>query len=217
MRVIGAGFGRTGTSSLQSALEELLGGKCYHMKDVMVYPDHLRAWHDFAVGKTSEMDWERLLAGYAAAVDFPVCVYYEELMEIFPEAKVILTVRDGQSWWKSFNRLMSIVDKVRFLCFLLPKLRKISQFTDKIIIQNVFGGRLEQEHCIGIFERHNEAVRARVPKDRLLEYDVKQGWEPLCGFLEAPIPDKPFPHLNVGKRSLYKLFGQTALTGFKRS
>jgi len=216
MKVIGAGFGRTGTSSLQAALEELLGGKCYHMKDVMTQPAQLQAWHDFAVGKTPAMDWERLFAGYVATVDCPVCIYYKELLEVFPEAKIILTVRDSQNWWKSFHRLMSIVNKARLLRFLVPKLRKISQFTDKIIIENVFEGRMEKEHCINIFERLNDAVREWVPKDRLLEYDVRQGWEPLCEFLEAPIPEKPFPHLNVGKRSLYKLFGQTALNGFRR-
>ena len=216
LKIIGAGFGRTGTSSLQVALEELLGGKCYHMKEVMLQTAHLQTWHEFAVGKTPAMDWGWLFADYTATVDCPVCMYYAELMEVFPEAKVILTIRDPQQWWKSFNRLMSTVNKARLLCFLVPKLRKIAEFADKIIIQDVFGGRLEKEHCIRIFERHNETVRKVVPKDRLLEYDVRQGWEPLCKLLEAPIPKQPFPHLNVGKRSLYKLFGQTVIHGFKR-
>jgi len=209
LKIIGAGFGRTGTSSLQVALEELLGGKCYHMKDIMLQPAQLQAWHEFALAKTPAMDWEGLFADYIATVDCPVCMYYEELMEVFPEAKVILTVRDPQQWWKSFNRLMSIVDKARLLRFLVPKLRKMAQFTDKIIIQDVFEGRMEKEHCIRIFEKHNDRVREVVPKGRLLEYDVRQGWEPLCEFLKVPVPGKPFPHLNAGKRSLYKLFGKT--------
>jgi hypothetical protein len=215
MEAIGAGFGRTGTSSLQAALEELLGGKCYHMKDIMMHPAQLKAWHEFALGKTSKMDWERLFAGYVAIVDCPVCIYYKEIMGIFPEAKIILTVRDSQSWWKSFNSLMSLVNKARLLRFLVPKLRKLSQFADKIIIENVFGGRMEKENCINIFERHNQEVRELVPKGRLLEYDVTQGWKPLCDFLGVAIPKKPFPHLNAGKRSLYKLFGQSVLKGFR--
>jgi hypothetical protein len=215
MKAIGAGFGRTGTSSLQAALEELLGGKCYHMKDIMTQPSQLKAWHEFAVGKTSKMDWERLFTGYVASVDCPACIYYKEIMEVFPEAKIILTVRDSQSWWKSFNRLMSLVNKVRLLSFFIPKLRKLSQFADKIIIANVFGGRMEKENCINIFERHNQEVRELVPKDRLLEYDIAQGWKPLCEFLGVAVPKKPFPHLNAGKRSLYKLFGQSALKGFR--
>ena len=216
MKAIGVGFGRTGTSSLQAALEALLGGKCYHMKDVMMQTDHLQVWHEFATGKTCSMDWGHLFKGYVATVDFPVCIYYKELMETFPEAKIILTVRDAENWWKSFNRLMSIVNKVRFLRFFIPKLQKISQFTDKIIIENVFNGKLEKDHCIKIFERHNETVRKLVPKERLLEYDIKQGWAPLCEFLETVIPQKPFPYLNVGKRSLYKLFGQAAFNTFVR-
>ena len=215
MKVIGAGFGRTGTSSLQAALEELLGGKCYHMKDIIMYPAQLKMWQEFALGKTPAMDWDRLFAGYAASVDCPACIYYKEIMEVFPEAKIILTVRDSQSWWKSFNRLMSLVNKARLLRFFIPKLRKLSQFTDTIIIENVFGGRMEKENCINIFERHNQEVRELVPKDRLLEYDVAQGWKPLCKFLGVAVPKKPFPHLNAGKRSLYKLFGQSALKGFR--
>jgi hypothetical protein len=215
MKVIGAGFARTGTSSLQAALEELLGEKCYHMKDIMMYPAQLKMWHDFALGKTPAMDWELLFAGYAASVDCPACIYYKEIMEIFPEAKIILTVRDSQAWWKSFNRLMSLVDKARLLRFFIPKLRKLSRFADKIIIENVFGGRMEKENCINIFERHNQEVREWVPKGRLLEYEVTQGWKPLCDFLGVAIPKKPFPHLNAGKQSLYKLFGQSALKGFK--
>ena len=215
MKVIGAGFGRTGTSSLQTSLEELLGGKCYHMKDIIKHPAQLKMWHDFAVGKTPAMDWERLFAGYVAMVDCPVCIYYKEIMEVFPEAKIILTVRDSQSWWKSFSRLMSVVNKARLLRFFVPKLRKLSEFADKIIIQNVFKGRMEKENCIHIFERHNQEVRESVPEDRLLEYDVTKGWEPLCEFLRVEVPKKPFPHLNVGKRSLYKLFVQSALKGFR--
>jgi hypothetical protein len=215
MKAIGAGFGRTGTSSLQSALEELLGGKCYHMKDIVLLPAQLQMWHEFAVGEKSTMDWELLFKGYMAIVDCPVCIYYKEIMEVFPEAKIILTVRDSQSWWKSFNRLMSLVNKARLLSFFVPKFRKLSQFADKIIIENVFGGRMEKENCINIFERHNQAVREWVPKDRLLEYDVAQGWKPLCEFFGVEIPKKPFPHLNAGKRSLQKLFVQSLLKGFK--
>ncbi len=211
MQVIGAGFGRTGTSSLQKALEELLGGRCYHMKDIMTNPVQLQSWHDFAVGKTSSLDWKRLLEGYAAAVDCPVCLYYKELMDVFPEAKVILTLRDSDSWWRSFNRLMSLVDKARLLCFLSPKLSKVARFTDTIIIENAFNGKLEKEQCIHIFESHNAAVRKTVPQERLLEYDVRQGWQPLCDFLGLTVPDNHFPHLNAGRWSLYKLFGKGIL------
>jgi hypothetical protein len=217
MKVIGAGFGRTGTSSLQSALEEILGGKCYHMMTISRRPDHLKVWHDFALGKRPAMDWKWLFKDYVACVDFPVCMFYGELMETFPDAKVILTVRDPQSWWKSFNLLMSIMDKARWLRFFGTNLRRTIEFSDKIVTQDVFGGRLEKENCIDIFERHNQEVRVRVPKERLLEYDVKQGWEPLCEFLKVPIPGKKkFPHLNAGGKTLRKLYRQTVLKDLLR-
>jgi len=213
MHIIGAGFGRTGTTSLQKALEELLGGRCYHMKDIMTNRVQLDAWHDFAVGRTPALDWKLLFEGYTAAVDCPVCLYYKELMNVFPEAKVILTLRDSESWWKSFNRLMSLVGKARLLCFMSRRLRMIARFTDTIIIENAFDGRLEKEHCMRIFESHNAAVRTTVPSERLLEYDVQQGWQPLCDYLGLTVPDKPFPHLNAGRRSLYTLFGKGMLRG----
>jgi hypothetical protein len=214
MKVIGAGFGRTGTSSLQSALEEILGGECYHMMTISRRPDHLRAWHDFALGKTPEMDWKGLFKDYVACVDFPVCMFYRELMEVFPDAKVILTVRDPQSWWRSFNVLMSIVSKARWLRFFGPNLRRNIEFSDKLVTENTFGGRLEKENCIKVFERHNQEVRESVPEERLLEFDVTQGWEPLCEFLNLPIPEKKFPHLNAGGKTLRKLYRQTVLKGF---
>jgi len=211
MKVIGAGFGRTGTSSLQAALEALLGGNCYHMKTVLLQNDHLRAWHDFATGKTAAMDWERLFHGYVAAVDFPICMYYREIMEVFPDAKVVLTLKDPLQWWESFNRMQGLINKARILCFCVPKLRAIAQFTDKVIIQDVFGGGLEKDNCIQVFKRHYEEVRAAVPRERLLEFDVRQGWAPLCQFLQVPVPAEPFPYLNAGIEPLRKLFRKTIL------
>ena len=211
MKVIGAGLGRTGTSSLQAALEELLGGNCYHMKTILLQPDHLQVWHDFATGKTSNINWKRLFEYHTASVDFPVCIYYRELMEIFPEAKVILTHRDPELWWNSFIRLQKLFNKARLFSFCVPRLQKIFRFTDKIIIDDFFEGKLEKQNCIKIFERHNTDVRAKVPKDRLLEYNIKQGWEPLCDFLNIKVPDTPFPHLNSGIEPLQKLFRRTLL------
>lgn len=211
MKVIGAGFGRTGTSSLQAALEELLGGPCYHMKSVLLQDDHLQAWHNFATGKTAEMDWEHLFHGYVAAVDFPVCIYYSGIMEKFPDAKIVLTLKGPLQWWESFSRMQGLINKTRLLCFCVPKLRTIAQFTDKIIIQDVFGGRLEKENCIEVYKRHNEEVRAAVPQERLLEFDVQQGWAPLCRFLQVPVPAKPFPYLNAGIEPLRQLFKKTLL------
>ena len=213
MKVIGAGFGRTGTASLQSALEQLLGGACYHMKALIMRPDHLRAWHDFATGTTPRMDWQRLLSGYEACADFPACLFYRQLMDVFPGAKVVLTVRDAESWWKSFSLLLKTVNRARWLRFFGPRLHMLIEFADRIIVQDAFGGSLEKDHCIQAYERHNSEVRAAVPEGRLLEFDVRQGWEPLCSFLSVPVPQTGFPHMNAGDETLRKLFRRTVLKG----
>ena len=211
IQVIGAGFGRTGTSSLQAALEILLSGPCYHMKTVLLQDEHLQAWSDFAAGVLPAMDWKRLLHGYTAAVDFPVCIYYRELMAQFPDAKIILTIRDPLQWWNSFNRLQRLTNKARLLCFCVPRLRKIARFTDTVIIQSVFGGSLDRDCCIAVYNRHIAEVRSVVPRKQLLEFDVSQGWEPLCDFLKKPVPQVPFPHLYMGMAPLRRLFRQTLL------
>ena len=97
--VIGAGFGRTGTMSLKVALEELGFGPCYHMSEVFAHPEHVELWRAAAQGK--EVDWEQIFGGYRATVDWPACSFYGELMEKYPDAKVILTVRDPQRWYES--------------------------------------------------------------------------------------------------------------------
>jgi hypothetical protein len=216
MQIIGAGFGRTGTSSLQQALEKLLGGPCYHMTAVIRQPEHLRAWYAFATGGTACMDWQKLMEGYAACVDFPACLYYRELMATFPQAKVILTLRDSESWWRSFSLLLKTVNSARWLRFFGPRLRMLIGFADRIIVRDAFGGSLEKERCIEAYERHIRQVRAEVPESRLLEFDVRQGWEPLCAFLGAPVPQCPFPHRNAGDAVLKKLFRRTVADSFLR-
>ena len=216
IQVIGAGFGRTGTSSLQAALEILLSGPCYHMKTVLLQDEHLQAWSDFAAEILPAMDWQRLLSSYTAAVDFPICIYYRELMAQFPDAKIILTIRDPQQWWNSFSRLQRLTDKARLLCFCVPKLRKIAKFTDTMIIQSVFGGKLERGRYIAVYNRHIAEVRSVVPRERLMEFDVSQGWEPLCDFLKKPVPQRSFPHLHMGMAPLRRLFRQTLLRWFLR-
>ena len=198
MHVIGAGFGRTGTASLKNALERLLGGPCYHMTTLISRPDHVQAWADFAAGRRP-MNWHQLLAGHVAAVDFPVCIYYRQLLEVFPEARVVLTLRDPNKWWNSFSRLLTTVNRVRWMRHLSPRLRLLVEFADIIITRNTFDSRLEREHCIHIFERHNAAVRALVPAERLLAFDIADGWEPLCAFLQLPVPAEPFPHEHAGR------------------
>lgn len=195
MKVIGAGFGRTGTMSLKAALEELGFDKCYHMIEVMQNPSHVRVWKQALEGKT--VDWDALFDGYQATVDWPGCTFYQELMEQYPDAKVLLSVRDPERWYTSTHQTIYTFNHNPVM-LLIPASRPIMQMTHQLIWKKTFHGQFEnRQYAIDIFNDHIETVKRTVPADRLLVYDVKQGWEPLCHFLEVPVPqDKPFPHLN---------------------
>lgn len=213
MKVIGAGFGRTGTMSMQAALETL-GYRCYHMREVPEQPGHLKAWHEFVSGRAS-MDWKALFENYEATVDFPACVYYQELLREFPDAKVVLNVRDPEPWYNSFMTLMKTVDGFRIFRF-IPKARRFIAFSD-LILGQVFNGSFERDHCIDVFNRHNQAVKESVPKDRLLVFRVQEGWEPLCEFLGCEVPEGvPFPHLNEGKETIVALARERVIGPFFR-
>lgn len=207
MKVIGAGFGRTGTMSMQAALKAL-GYRCYHMKEVPHQRGHLKMWHDFVSGR-APMDWQTLFKDYDATVDFPACVYYRELLREFPDAKVILNVREPDRWYDSFMTLRRTVDSFRIFRF-IPKARRFIDFTD-LLLSQVFDSSREREKCIAVFNKHNEEVRKNVPADRLLVFRVQEGWKPLCEFLGCDEPEGiAFPHLNEGKATVveqaYKRF-----------
>lgn len=195
MKVIGAGFMRTGTLSTQAALQTL-GYPCYHMKKVPEIKGHLDAWLGL-VADHAPMDWKKLFRDYEATVDMPACVYYEELMQEFPDAKVLLNVRDPDKWYDSFMTLRGTFKRLRPISHFIPKLRKFVRFGDALL-GSIFNGDESRENCIKVFNAHNETVQQRVPEDRLLVFRVQDGWEPLCEFLGCEVPNEPFPHLNEG-------------------
>ena len=208
MKVIGAGFGRTGPASLKAALETLGFGPCYHMMEVFANPEHANLWR--AAWRGEPVQWDGILGGYEAAVDWPACTFYAELMERYPDAKVILSVREPVRWYESTRSTIYELGRISTgsplsrLSFALLSLFLFGTFktgqgpmTEDIVWRGTFDGRFEDKsHAIEVFNRHNEEVRRRVPQDRLLVYEVKEGWEPLCGFLGVEEPDTPFPHLN---------------------
>ena len=207
LEVIGASFGRTGTLSMKAALEELGFGPCYHMSELFRNPEHMGQWR--AAMRGEPVDWERVLGDYRATVDWPGCTFYGELLERNPDAKVILTVRDPQRWYESVRdtiyRTSGAYYSVAFrlASLVTPRARRLiraSRFVSELVWEGDFDGRFgDRGHAIETFERHNEEVKRRVPPGRLLVYEVKQGWGPLCGFLGVEVPDKPFPHLNDGE------------------
>lgn len=206
MEVIGVGFGRTGTASLKLALERVGFGPCYHMFEVLERPERARDWMEAADGGPA--DWDRILAGYRSTVDWPGTYFWRELVDAYPGARVVLTVRDPAAWYDSaagtiFRATLRSSRPLARLLLRLGRPRALREFTPmvrRLIWDGTFDGRFaDRDHAIRVFERHGEEVRRRVPADRLLVLDVGQGWEPLCAFLGVPVPDEPFPRVNDAK------------------
>jgi hypothetical protein len=189
LQVIGAGWGRTGTLSLKLALERL-GFPCHHMFEVITHPEHVPVFTAAARGET--VDWNEVYADYAATVDWPGCAFWRELCAEYPDAKVVLSVRDPQRWFESYRA--TIYEPVAHG---RPELGEWNEMVRSAIVErSLHGEPHDRDAVIGAFERHNAEVRASVPPERLLVFEVAEGWEPLCAFLDRPVPDEPFPHVN---------------------
>ncbi|MBE1532022.1 sulfotransferase family protein [Actinomadura algeriensis] len=187
MEVIGVGMGRTGTLSLKSALEQLGFGPCYHMVEVEREPERGFAWLDAAQGEP--VDWDEIFRGYRATVDFPGRSFWRELTSHYPRAKVLLSIRDPKQWCDS--AMTTIYNPAN-----APEPGPIHQVCG-LRFQHDFGcDPQDADRLIAAFRAHTAAVQKAIPPDRLLTYEVKQGWRPLCDFLGVPIPDEPFPRLN---------------------
>lgn len=193
--------------SLKAALEELGFDPCYHMSEVFENPEHIETWDTAANGHP--VSWRHFLKDYEATVDWPGCSFYEDMMREFPNAKVLLSVRDPDKWYESVSntiyniRRMSTASRFTAAIFavsgvFLPQVKRGARMVNTLIWDGTFDGRFEERrYAIEVFNRHNEEVIRNVPEDRLLVYEVKEGWEPLCKFLDVEVPvDKPFPHLN---------------------
>lgn len=205
VKVIGAGFGRTGTNSFKLALEILGFSPCYHMKEVVIF-GKANQWLNYSKDRNNLNELHALLgdSGYQATCDFPSAPYWKEQLQLYPEAKVILTVRDPESWYKSCsNTIFKVLLNgpntplgVRISLFIGITPAGRGLMTDNIVTKQVFHNDFSKENVIKCFEEHNLNVRNTCPKDKLLVFEVSQGWAPLCEFLDVPIPDVPFPRVN---------------------
>ena len=193
LRVVGAGLGRTGTHSQKLALEQLLGGPCYHMIEVFGRPDDISVWHRAIDGDLP--DWEAFFSGYRAAVDWPACAFWRELSDTFPDALVLLSTRDVDSWWTSAS---STIFEVLAGEQSVEEIRGGQQSMATDLFSKRFSPLWQDEHeAKAAFVAHNEAVRAAIPKERLVEWQPGDGWDPICNALGLPSPDEPYPHVNT--------------------
>ena len=195
LKVIGAGFGCTGTLSLKAALEMLGFAPCYHMLEVRVHPGHARLWDAALRGES--LDWEALMGGYKAAVDWPACYFWRELLAMNPGAKVILTEREPELWYKSISSTIFEIVNRDDGAVTDPDVLARSAMVRHLINDKQFGGDLSKAHVLDVYRKNGEAVRREVPADQLLVFDPAQGWGPLCAFLGVAVPEAAYPMTNT--------------------
>ncbi|GAA2856456.1 sulfotransferase family protein [Nonomuraea rubra] len=193
---------------MKAALELLGFGPCYHMSTVIAEPYRVRQWLD--VGEGRSRDWDTLFAGFRSALDWPASAYWRELAGHYPEAKVVLTVRDPARWYDSVSATIfrsALEQRARpplrrrvirwMVARRAPDFALYPRMARATFIDPVFGGRLDdRDHVIEVFERHVAEVRAAIPAGRLLVFEPGDGWEPLCAFLGVAVPDVPYPQVN---------------------
>ncbi len=195
LQVIGAGFGRTGTHSLGLALEKLGFSPCYNVLQVSKSPEHTALWNNAIDGK--KIDWDRLFRDYNSSVEWPTVAFLPQVTQHFHQAKVILTVRESDSWYES--AIKTIFNGLELSAYNPdPTKRERSGMLRSLILERTFQSRYrDRDFAIRVYEQHNQRVREMVPSNRLLEFNVKNGWKQLSDFLGKTAPDEPFPRLNV--------------------
>ncbi|MFG1705829.1 sulfotransferase family protein [Nonomuraea sp. M3C6] len=219
MTVIGAGFPRTGTSSMKAALERLGFGPCHHMFDILTNPARVDRWLPLTTG--AQVDWEHVFEGFRSTQDWPASFFWREHAQAYPEAKVVLTVRDPHAWYVSMRTLVAngpgrqlpedLPDAAAAVFAGMRRLGPLLEHISRSALGGTGGfreGLPDEEVAVAAFERHVTTVKESLPADRLLVFDVREGWEPLCRFLGVDVPAEPFPHLNDAKsmaRTMEKL------------
>jgi Sulfotransferase domain len=215
VEVIGAGYGRTGTTSFRQAMEILGFGKCYHMKDV-IENSHSDKWIQMSDSKDPKVLRDIMdNRGYRSTCDQPACTYWKEQLQIYPNAKVVVTVRDPEKWYKSWMDTVALMQPdcescpfgVRvFMGLGLFNFRNFARMYSKVITGDTFNGDLSKRNMIKSYQDHSENIKLQCPPEKVLFFNSSDGWEPLCKFLNVPIPNKPYPYLNESKETSDRVF-----------
>ena len=200
LKIVGAAFGRTGTKSIKIALEKLGFGPCHHMFVLHNNPNQIALWR--AVARGEKPCWDKIFTDYQASIDWPSARYWRELSEHFENAKVLLTIRNEDSWFDSVQR--TIYPIMRDHASLQPssKREQISVAHD-IIVRQTFNGKMDdRNYAKQVYRNYIEEVRRSIAPERLLNYSITEGWGSLCAFLNVPVPDEPFPSTNSTQQFL---------------
>jgi Sulfotransferase domain len=192
LRVVGAGLPRTATRSLKDALERLLGSRCYHMAEVFQHLNDVPTWH--AAARGDDADWRSFPPDCVAAVDWPASAFWRELSEAHPDALIVLSSRESAAkWWESANETIFPVLRKP----VSPEHEAWQQMVQELLAREIGPDWDDAERAQAFYERHNEQVRREAPATRLLEWQARDGWEPLCQALGVQVPDEPFPRVNT--------------------
>lgn len=176
--------------SLKLALEQLGFGPCYHMAEVFKNPQAPDWWYE-AAQDPAHADWAKIFKGYNSTVDWPNATYWRELAEAYPDAKIILTERDPDAWFDSTQATIFAQDLGGE-----GATEPFPRMARKVVAE-LFDYQLhDRAKCISVFKAHNAQVRQAFGPERLLVYEVAQGWGPLCAFLGVAVPDGPMPKVN---------------------
>jgi len=212
--VIGAGLPRTGTLSMKSALTILLKGKCYHMAEHFAGDqEHMDIWMNAIKASNTSEQWTQFFKkkGYVAGVDFPISLFWKELSDAYPEAKIILTTRTPETWYTSVkNSIWHFHENLRNswtfkkTMVLLDGRKGADKWIDSVETKKPYGMKMNLFEAISggpevatqFYKDWEEVVKANIPEERLLVHSAKEGWEPLCKFLDVPVPEESYPNLN---------------------
>ncbi len=205
LKIIGAGMGRTGTASLKVALEALGLGRCYHMSEILQKPERSEDWINAANGNP---DWDKIFNDYGATVDNPGCGFWKEIADYYPDAKVILTIRDAEKWFESTNETIHSLEFATFI-----KNSPWGEMVQKTVYDTMENRMQDKDFMVTFFNKRTDEIVNTIEPDRLLVYQVKEGWGPLCEFLDLPVPDMEFPRINSRDETKELIANMTAASG----